>query len=40
VKWALARRGLIGRGIRLPLTELAPRFHADVDDALQTLGLL
>lgn len=40
VKWALARRGLIGEGIRLPLTVLAQRFHGDVEDALQALGLL
>ena len=40
VKWALARRGLIGKGIRLPLTELAQPYHAPLEAALQALGLL
>jgi 4-hydroxy-tetrahydrodipicolinate synthase len=40
VKWALARRGLIGKGIRLPLTGLAQCFHSEVEDALQALDLL
>ncbi len=34
VKWALKHRGLIGAGIRLPLTELDERFHAQVSAAL------
>lgn len=39
VKWALARMGLIGEGIRLPLTPLAPAFHAQVLDAIQAAGI-
>jgi 4-hydroxy-tetrahydrodipicolinate synthase len=34
VKWALARMGLIGEGIRLPLTPLAPAYHDAVANAL------
>jgi 4-hydroxy-tetrahydrodipicolinate synthase len=34
VKWAVQRMGLIGPGIRLPLTPLAPQFHAAVLDAM------
>jgi 4-hydroxy-tetrahydrodipicolinate synthase len=40
VKWALARRGLIGNGIRLPLTRLAEQYHAPVESALRALDLL
>jgi 4-hydroxy-tetrahydrodipicolinate synthase len=32
--------GLIGPGIRLPLTPLAPRFHEQVRGALQRAGVL
>lgn len=39
VKWALARMGLIGDGIRLPLTPLAQGFHPQVLNALQTAGI-
>jgi 4-hydroxy-tetrahydrodipicolinate synthase len=39
VKWALEHLGLIGRGIRLPLTELADRHHAAVASALREAGL-
>jgi 4-hydroxy-tetrahydrodipicolinate synthase len=35
VKWALARMGLIGRGIRLPLTELSEPCHGVVLDAMK-----
>lgn len=35
VKWLLARMGLIGEGIRLPLTPLSGRFHARVEAALR-----
>jgi 4-hydroxy-tetrahydrodipicolinate synthase len=28
VKWLLAEMGMIGRGIRLPLTPLAAEYHA------------
>jgi 4-hydroxy-tetrahydrodipicolinate synthase len=34
VKWAVQRMGLIGPGIRLPLTPLAPQFHAAVLEAM------
>jgi 4-hydroxy-tetrahydrodipicolinate synthase len=34
VKWAMQRMGLIGPGIRLPLTPLAPQFHAAVLEAM------
>ena len=40
VKWALARRGLIGEGIRLPLTRLASSCQGPVAAAMQELGLL
>jgi len=33
-KWALEEMGLIGEGIRLPLTPLSERFHAPVRDAM------
>ncbi len=35
VKWALAHEGIIGEGIRLPLTVLDPKFHAEVVAALE-----
>jgi 4-hydroxy-tetrahydrodipicolinate synthase len=38
VKWALARMGLIERGIRLPLTELSDRHHEAVTSALREAG--
>ena len=40
VKWALQKMGLTQGGIRLPLTELAPEFHADLSAAMQDLGLI
>ncbi len=40
VKWALARQGRIGSHLRLPMTELAPAFHAPLSDALRALDLL
>jgi 4-hydroxy-tetrahydrodipicolinate synthase len=39
VKWALCRRGLIEAGIRLPLTCLDERYHAQVLQALETAGV-
>jgi 4-hydroxy-tetrahydrodipicolinate synthase len=39
VKWALCRRGLIGEGIRLPMTPLDERFHARVLSALEAAGV-
>ena len=40
VKWALARMGRIGEGIRLPLTALAPSFHETLTGALRDAGCL
>lgn len=39
VKWALCQRGLIGEGIRLPLTTLDERYHTQVIDALESAGV-
>ena len=39
IKWALARLGLIGEGIRLPLTPLSEQFHAQVLEAVQAAGI-
>jgi 4-hydroxy-tetrahydrodipicolinate synthase len=39
VKWAVQQMGLIGPGIRLPLTPLAPEFHAAVSDAMTVAGV-
>lgn len=36
VKWALKEMGLIGAGIRLPLTPLSERFHGQVREAMNT----
>jgi 4-hydroxy-tetrahydrodipicolinate synthase len=40
VKWALARMGRIGEGIRLPLTPLSGALHDTVAGALRDAGLL
>jgi 4-hydroxy-tetrahydrodipicolinate synthase len=40
VKWALAEMGMIGDGIRLPLTWLSEPFHATLRTALQQAGLV
>jgi 4-hydroxy-tetrahydrodipicolinate synthase len=40
VKWLLAHMGLIGPGIRLPLTPLAPEHHAAVLGAARAAGVL
>lgn len=40
VKWALARLGLCGGTLRLPLVPLSPAHHAAVEDALRVAGLL
>lgn len=40
VKWALAEMGLIGRGIRLPLTELSAAHHETLRTALREAGAL
>ena len=39
VKWALARMGLIPDGLRLPLTPLAPHYHAQVLTGLKAAGI-
>lgn len=39
-KWALARMGLIGDGIRLPLTPFSKAFHGQVLEALQAAGIV
>jgi 4-hydroxy-tetrahydrodipicolinate synthase len=39
-KWALARMGLMGAGLRLPLTELATQFRPDLERALRLAGAL
>jgi 4-hydroxy-tetrahydrodipicolinate synthase len=40
VKWALAEMGMIGTGIRLPLTWLSESFHETLRSALQRSGLV
>jgi 4-hydroxy-tetrahydrodipicolinate synthase len=39
VKWAMAEMGLIERGLRLPLSPLAERFHETVREALHEAGI-
>jgi len=39
VKWAVQRLGLIGSGIRLPLTPLSASQHATVEAAMRAAGL-
>jgi 4-hydroxy-tetrahydrodipicolinate synthase len=39
VKWAAARLGLIGDGIRLPLVPLSRQYHTQVLQALQSAGI-
>jgi 4-hydroxy-tetrahydrodipicolinate synthase len=39
VKWAVARMGLIGNAIRLPLVELATAHHDTVVRAMRTAGI-
>lgn len=38
-KWALHQMGLIGEGIRLPLTTLDPKFHQEVNEAMRRAGV-
>lgn len=40
VKWALAEMGMMGLGIRLPLTVLSEKYHEPVREALRHAGLL
>jgi 4-hydroxy-tetrahydrodipicolinate synthase len=39
VKWAVQRLGLIGPGIRLPLTPLSAALHAPVEAAMRAVGI-
>ena len=39
VKWLLGQMGLIGPGVRLPLTPLAPQYHAPLRAAGQVAGV-
>ncbi len=39
VKWALARMGLMGDTLRLPLLELSPQYHAIVLESLFAAGI-
>jgi 4-hydroxy-tetrahydrodipicolinate synthase len=39
VKWAVRQMGLVGSGIRLPLTELSESYHADVLAAMAAAGV-
>ncbi len=38
-KWAVAEIGLMGRGIRLPLTPLSPQYHPAVRRAMEQAGV-
>jgi len=40
VKWALYEMGMIGTGIRLPLTPLGEQYHAVIRDALRQSGII
>jgi 4-hydroxy-tetrahydrodipicolinate synthase len=40
VKWAMARMGLCGGALRLPMTPLAPAYESTVEAALRAGGLL
>ncbi len=39
VKWAVAEMGLIGHGVRLPLTPLSESYHDKVRDAMRQAGI-
>ena len=39
VKWVLQQMGLIGPGLRLPLTPLSERFHERLREAMRSAGL-
>ncbi len=40
VKWAMYEMGLIGKGIRLPLTPLAEQYRSKLTEVLKQVGLL
>ena len=39
VKWAVAQMGLIGRGIRLPLTPLSEKYHQLIRQAMELASI-
>lgn len=39
VKWAVAQMGLIGSGIRLPLTPLSDQYHQLIREAMQSANI-
>jgi 4-hydroxy-tetrahydrodipicolinate synthase len=39
VKWAAQQMGLIGGGMRLPMTPLSPEFHERVRVAMREAGI-
>ena len=39
VKWAVAQMGLIGSGIRLPLTPLSDQYHSLILEAMQSANI-
>ncbi|SEO57422.1 4-hydroxy-tetrahydrodipicolinate synthase [Nitrosovibrio sp. Nv6] len=39
VKWAVAQMGLIGTGLRLPLTQLSDQYHQVVREAMSKAGI-
>ena len=39
VKWAVCQMGLVGPGLRLPLTQLAPQHHEIVREAMREAGI-
>jgi 4-hydroxy-tetrahydrodipicolinate synthase len=39
VKWAMAQMGLIGPGLRLPMTPLAAQYHETVREAMREAGI-
>ena len=40
VKWAVARMGLMGDALRLPMTQFSPQHHAALEEALRIAGAL
>ena len=39
VKWAVQQLGMIGGGVRLPLTPLSPNYHERVRAAMRAAGI-
>jgi 4-hydroxy-tetrahydrodipicolinate synthase len=40
VKWVLQQMGLVGPGLRLPMTPLASQYHAALRDAMRQAGIV